>query len=184
MMTEHWIDEVLAFWFAELTEEDWFMANAETDRAVRERFEPLNLELRRAVPAICRSEARAALAAIIALDQFPRNIWRGKAEAFATDDQAIDLARNAVERGLDQELAPRERMFLYMPFMHSEILADQERSVDLFKALGNENSEKYAIEHRDIVARFGRFPHRNRTLGRQSSAAEEVFLAGHKGFGQ
>ena len=100
-MTEHWIDEVLAFWFAELTEEDWFMANAETDRAIRERFEPLNLELRRAVPAICRSEARAALAAIIALDQFPRNIWRGKAEAFATDDQAVDPARNAVERGRD-----------------------------------------------------------------------------------
>ena len=127
---------------------------------------------------------RGALAAAIVLDQFPRNMYRGTAKAFATDDLAIRLARQAIENKVDEHLTPAERLFLYMPFQHSEILADQEHAVMLFKALGQENALRYAIEHRDIIARFGRFPHRNRALGRQSTPEEEVFLQEHKGFGQ
>src|SRR5690606_22329940 len=108
---------------------------------------------------------RTALAAVIVLDQFPRNMFRGQPAAFATDDLALGIARRALDRGFDAKIEQGGKAFLYMPFMHSEVTADQERCVDLFRSLDNESGLKYAIEHRDIVARFGRFPHRNKILG-------------------
>src|SRR5690606_32972540 len=117
-------------------------------------------------------DARTALAAIILFDQFPRNIYRGSPAAFGTDDMALGLARRALDREFDRELTETEKPFMYMPFMHSEVMADQERCVDLFRSLGNENSLKFAIEHRDMIAQYGRFPHRNKSLGRESTAAE------------
>jgi uncharacterized protein (DUF924 family) len=183
-MQEDWVETILSFWFGELTEEDWFTRSDATDRVIKDRFEPLYREIRSNVPAAAFEEPRAALAATIALDQFPRNMFRGTAEAFATDDQAIDIARKALARKLDEKLSETEKQFLYMPFMHSEILADQERSVTLFRAQDAGKNEKFAVEHRDIVAKFGRFPHRNKILGRASTPAERVFLLNHQGFGQ
>jgi len=183
-MAENWIDEVLSFWFEEVGPERWFESSPELDETIRQRFGALHDKLASDLPHEVVASPRGALAAAIVLDQFPRNMYRGTAKAFATDDLAIRLARQAIESKVDEHLTPAERLFLYMPFQHSEILADQEHAVMLFKALGQENALRYAIEHRDIIARFGRFPHRNRALGRQSTPEEEVFLQEHKGFGQ
>lgn len=183
-MAESWVDDVLAFWFETLTPEDWFTRKDETDEAIREKFLVLHSELKTEPPQAAFDEPPPALAATIVFDQFPRNIFRGKAEAFSTDNLALRIARNAVEKGFDDNLSQQQKQFLYMPFMHSEVLADQEHSVMLFKALGNEDSLKYAVEHRDIVLRFGRFPHRNRVLGRTSTDDEREFLEGHDGYGQ
>lgn len=179
-----WVDELLGFWFGELTPEDWYAVKPETDAAIRERFMQLYREMRVAAPEEAYADPQAALAAIILFDQLPRNMFRGQPEAFGSDDLAAALARNALDRGFDQDLEPAHKQFLYMPLMHSEVLADQERCVSLFKALGNEESLKYAIEHRDIIARFGRFPHRNRVLGRESTPDEIAFLQTHPGYGQ
>ncbi len=183
-MKESWVEDILSFWFDELSEKDWFTRNDMIDAAIAERFEPLYREIRAGIPARAFEEPRATLAAIIALDQFPRNLFRGKAEAFATDDLAIDLARRALARKFEDALSEDEKQFLYMPFMHSEVLADQEHSVALFRSQDDGKNEKFAVEHRDIVAKFGRFPHRNKVLGRETTPAEGVFLASHGTFGQ
>jgi uncharacterized protein (DUF924 family) len=183
---EGWVDEVLDFWFGSLTYDDWFSVNEEVDRRIGERFRDLYDRLKAGFDERRIEDARKALAAIIVFDQFPRNMFRGEAAAFATDDLAVGIARRAVERGWDASGEAAARPFFYMPFMHSEILADQERCVDLFRAMGagGEGSQRYAVEHRDIVARFGRFPHRNRALGRQSTADELEFMKEHAGYGQ
>ena len=179
-----WVDEVLDFWFGSLTYDDWFGGGKELDAAITGRFRDLYERLKAGFDERKVGDARTALAAILVLDQFPRNMFRGQAAAFATDDLAAGIARLAVERDWDREVEPEGRPFLYMPFMHSEILADQERCVDLFRAMGAGAGLDYAIEHRDIVARFGRFPHRNRALGRQSTADELEFMKEHAGYGQ
>lgn len=178
-----WVDEVLGFWFGELTYQDWFGGSKQLDETIRTRFLDLYERLKAGFDVEQADDARTALAAVILFDQFPRNIFRGTAAAFGTDDLALGIARHALDRGFDSGLG-EERSFLYMPFMHSEIAADQERCVDLFRSIGNEEGLKYAIEHRDIVARYGRFPHRNRALGRQSTQAELEFLNQHAGYGQ
>jgi uncharacterized protein (DUF924 family) len=180
---QDWIDETLGFWFEELTPQDWFEVRPKTDETIRERFGGLYERIGGAVPEAALKDVRAARATIIVYDQFPRNMFRGDARAFATDGLALSVSRNAVEKGFDSGLGLHERQFLYMPFMHSEDLADQERSVELFETT-DENTLKYAVEHRDIIARFGRFPHRNRALGRESTPDEKVFLGEHKGYGQ
>lgn len=183
-MAEKWVDDVLDFWFGELTAEDWFSGEAEVDEKIRSRFGELYERIRSSFDIAGVSDARTALAAIILFDQMPRNMFRKSAAAFGSDDIAIAIARLADERGYDDQVEAERKSFLYMPFMHSEVSADQERCVDLFRALGNEEGLKYAIEHRDIVAEFGRFPHRNRVLGRESTAAEIEFLKDHGGYGQ
>lgn len=184
MADEAWVDEVLDFWFGDLTYDDWFGGKPELDETIRARFGDLYRRLKADFDVARVGDARTALAAIILFDQMPRNMFRKSAAAFGSDDIAIGVARLANERGYDSQVEPERRPFLYMPFMHSEISADQERCVDLFRALGDEDSLKYAIEHRDIVAQYGRFPHRNHVLGRESTAAEMEFLAGHDGYGQ
>jgi len=184
MVKTGWREEVLRFWFDELTPEDWFLGKPEIDTRIREGFAGLHEELKAAPPPEAMTDPRTALAAVILFDQFPRNIHRRKPEAFSSDDLALQIARNALDKGLDADMSNVEKQFLYMPFMHSETLTDQERSVDLFKSIGNEGSVKYAIEHRDIIARFGRFPHRNRALGRATTEAETAFMESHKGYGQ
>lgn len=183
-MSQAWIDDVLGFWFGELTPKDWFTGSDEADERIRSRFLPVYEQLRKELPQAALSEPRAALAAILVFDQFPRNMFRSKPEAFATDQMALQLSANAVEKGLDADMTPQERQFLYMPYMHSEVLADQERAVMLFSELGNEEARKFAVEHSEIVARFGRFPHRNKALGRESTQEELDFLKEHAGYGQ
>lgn len=180
----NWVDEVLDFWFGELTYEDWFSGDEALDGKISDRFLDLYQRCKAELDIGSVDDARTALAAIILFDQFPRNMFRRTAAAFGTDDLAMGIARRAVDKGLDSKLKPEEKPFLYMPFMHSEVLADQERCVDLFRMLGTGEGLKYAVEHRDIIARFGRFPHRNTVLGRQSTAAENEFLQGHPGYGQ
>lgn len=174
-------ERILAYWFGELTYEDWFTRNDATDETIRRRFRPTWSAWRENVPAAALLEADAALAAVILFDQFPRNMFRGTADAFATDPLALALARNALASGFDAAVDENRRSFFYMPFMHSEKIEDQQRCVELFAGT---DGEQYAVEHRDIVARFGRFPHRNRALGRPSTEDELAFLGDHEGFGQ
>jgi uncharacterized protein (DUF924 family) len=184
MVKAGWQDEVLKFWFEELTPDDWYTGKPEVDAKIRDRFAKLHEHLMAAQPPEMMSDPRSALAAVIVFDQFPRNIHRKQPGAFSSDDLALSVARNALDKGFDAGMTHPEKQFLYMPFMHSEALADQERCVDLVRSLGSEEGLKYAIEHRDIVARFGRFPHRNRVLGRATTEEERKFLEGHSGYGQ
>lgn len=184
MSTGKWVDEVLDFWFGELTREDWYSGTEAFDEKIRTRFGDLHRRLAREFDAKQVNDARTALATVIVFDQFPRNLYRRTAEAFSTDALALEIARRALDRDFDAGLDPQQKQFLYMPFMHSEVSADQERCIDLFKQLENEEGVRYAIEHRDIIERFGRFPHRNRALDRTSTPEEIAFLQEHKGYGQ
>ena len=170
------IDEVLAFWFEELTPDDWFGGGEAVDARIRDRFLALHEALREEVPESWRATARGVLAAVIALDQFPRNLYRGDGQAFAADPAALALATEAIERGLDQAMSNDERKFFYLPFEHSEDPAVQARSVELFATLENEDTLGYALRHKEIIDRFGRFPHRNEVLGRESTPEEIEFL--------
>lgn len=181
MAEENWADDVLDFWFEELGPDDWYTAKETTDAAIRRRFQDLWQAFRVAIPASALLEPDAALATTLVLDQFPRNMFRGSAEAFATDPLALAVARQALHSGFDRDLPDERKSFFYMPFMHSEALDDQKRCVSLFQ---DSEDAKYAIDHHDIIARFGRFPHRNRALGRTSSREELAFLSEHEGFGQ
>lgn len=140
---------------------------------MRERFLPLWKEQRQRLPADFLGSPKMALAAVILFDQLPRNMFRDHAESFATDLLARGIAEAAVERGYDEDLPPAQRAFLYMPFEHSERLEDQQRSLLLFTALGDEEMLRFARLHHDLIARFGRFPHRNAMLGRQPRPDEQ-----------
>ncbi|MEL6297642.1 MAG: DUF924 family protein [Pseudomonadota bacterium] len=171
-----WADEVHAFWFEEVGPKGWFAPSDATDRAIIDRFQSLHQTLAGRPSASFLSDARVALSAVIVLDQFPRNMFRGTADAFATDGYARDIADAAISAGLDSELTVDERVFLYLPFEHSEDLDDQERAVALISALGDDVYTDFAERHRDVIARFGRFPHRNEMLARTSTADERAFL--------
>ncbi len=170
-----WVGDVLRFWFAELPESDWFAKHDDLDARIRGRFGPLHESLVAADGNVAAT-TRALLASVIVLDQFSRNMFRGSARAFAVDPIARRLARLAIERGFDVGMMNSERMFLYLPFEHSEDATDQAYSVQLFESLGNRNWTEYARKHQAIVDRFGRFPHRNAALGRESTAEEIEFL--------
>jgi uncharacterized protein (DUF924 family) len=175
-------DEVLGFWFAgdaSAQRAVWFERDAAFDTACAGLAAGRALAKAGALDAWAET-AKGGLALVILLDQFSRNLHRGTAEAFAADAKARAVARGMLARGFDQALTPVERMFVYLPFEHSEDLADQELSVQLFTALGRAGGEDisvYAIRHRDVIRRFGRFPHRNAALGRANTTAEEAYLA-------
>ena len=171
-----WVQQVLSFWFGDLDYNAWFTKSDATDALCRDRFLHVYEELAAAPAETALSSPQRALATVVVLDQFPRNMFRGSPKAFAADPFAREVALRAVTCGFDQKFGLHERAFLYLPFEHSEQLADQERSVALFTALGDADYTKYAIAHRDIIARFGRFPHRNAVLGRTSTAEEIEFL--------
>lgn len=174
------IENVLAFWFAPNTRGKWFAPDADFDEAVRRRLETLHLRAAEGALDQWRGTPRGCLALVILLDQVPRNIYRDDPRTYATDAQALDVARHALNEGFDASLSQVERLFLYMPFEHSEDMADQDRSVALIEGL-DENPEwlDYAHRHRDVIARFGRFPHRNAVLGRRNTPEEARFLADH-----
>ena len=169
-------EDVLTFWFVELTPAQWFKTDAALDTDIKRRFEGLHLALSSQVPADCRGNARGVLAAVIVLDQFPRNMYRGTARAFASDGAALSVASDAIAKGLESALTEQERQFLYLPFEHAEDRAAQARSVALYEALGDADALDYARRHKAIIDRFGRFPHRNAILGRASTADELAFL--------
>jgi uncharacterized protein (DUF924 family) len=167
-------DEVLSFW-REAGPEKWFSKDESFDQVCRDRFLPTYEAAARGDLNEWELPPEGALAVILLLDQFPRNMFREKRETYKTDPVALMAADRAIERGFDGQVEPEFRRFFYLPFMHSESLEDQERSVTLNEALG-EDSIKWARHHHDIIARFGRFPHRNAILGRESTPEEEAFL--------
>lgn len=169
--------DVLQFWFEALQPKDWFEKSDATDEAIRSRYAATHLALAAERPEPWTATAEGRLALIIVLDQFPRNIYRGTPLAFATDGLALREARLAVERGDDMQVDEARRVFFYMPFEHAENLAEQNRSVELISRLGNDVYTDYAERHRDVIARFGRFPHRNAIVGRISTPSEEAYLA-------
>ena len=177
-MPEPWVRQVLDFWFA-LKPEQWWAADPELDAEVRERFQALWEEQSGLPVSHFLGSAEEALAAVILFDQFPRNMFRGHADQFATDHLALAIAREAIERDYDESFEQPRRGFLYMPFQHSEELDDQQRSVALFTALDDPYQLGFAKKHHDVIERFGRFPHRNAILGRtprpDEIAAGDVF---------
>lgn len=172
-----WIAEVLNFWFVELGPAQWFAKNAALDQQIRDRFLTTHRQLL-ASEAAGIAGPRAMLAAVVVLDQFSRNLFRGDPHAFAADAIARRLADQAIGQGLDRAMNAQERLFLYLPFEHSEDAADQASSVALTGALGNDQWTRFALAHQRIIDRFGRFPHRNAVLGRQSTAEEIEMLSG------
>ena len=167
-----WRGDVLRFWFG-LDPKQWWTADPALDLRIKDAFGKTWAELRKLPASSFLGDALTALAAVILFDQFPRNMFRGDAEQFATDLLALAVAKGAVESGLDEQLEPAEGGFLYMPFQHSEVLEDQNLSVLLFSKLGDADFLRFANNHREVIVRFGRFPHRNSMLGR-SPRADEV----------
>ncbi|MCI5077754.1 DUF924 family protein [Oricola sp.] len=182
MLKDGWQTEVLDFWFSELTPEQWYKKDDAVDRTIVERFGALHHDVAATDNAVLSATRETALAAIIVLDQFARNMFRGSPKSFSGDAKARALANAALSSGFDEPMSNQEKQFLYMPFMHSETLADQDRAVALFEKLGNENSLKFAHLHRDPIAAFGQFPHRNAVLGRPTSPAEAAWIEEHGGF--
>ena len=170
-MSGDWRARVLKFWFG-LNPDQWWHGGPELDALIRRDFLKLWADTRQLPVDSFVADPLTALAGVILFDQFPRNMFRGHADAFSTDPLALGIAKEAVGRGLDEQLAPEERKFLYMPFQHSENLDDQNRAVLLFTRLGDDHQLGYAKHHRDIIERFGRFPHRNAVLGRESRPDE------------
>ncbi len=168
--------EVLSFWRT-AGRERWFKRDPAFDDKIRRLFEPLIARAAAGDLAAWEATDEGALALVIVLDQFPRNIYRETSRAFATDAQARAVASRAIARGVDKRIASDLLQFLYMPFMHSEHLADQERCVALFRDARLDDNIPFAEEHADIIRRFGRFPHRNPFLDREATPDEEAFLA-------
>jgi uncharacterized protein (DUF924 family) len=177
------LDEILDFWFAQGQEAEyaqrrkvWFSKNPSFDQAIRTRFKT-DYERAAAGKLMDWQEGpEGCLALILLLDQFPRNMFRGEAQSFATDAQALTTAQYALAQGFDQELPPIQRMFIYLPFEHSEHLEHQNQAVQRMQALHIEDVADYARKHQAVIERFGRFPHRNKILGRINTPEEEEFL--------
>jgi uncharacterized protein (DUF924 family) len=174
-MEPQWVEDVLDFWFTELGEAHWFSKNDAVDAEIRRRFLALHEQFR---VGDCHDVAgpRASLAAVILLDQFSRNMFRNSPRAYDADPLARRLARDTIAHGHDATMTDRERLFLYLPFEHSEDPEDQALAVKLIAQLGNDEWTRYALAHKAIIDRFGRFPHRNAVLGRTSSAEELELL--------
>lgn len=171
--------EVLHFWFEETQPAQWFQKNESFDDLIRDRFMGTYRLVADGLCDLWRDDADGALALCLVLDQFPRNMFRGSAAAFASDAAALRVAKQAVACGFDQMTPLPRRRFFYLPFEHSELIAEQERSLALFAAMQGEDpiGYDYAARHYEIIRRFGRFPHRNAILGRQNTPAEEEYLA-------
>lgn len=170
------MEEVLKFWFEELDEKQWWVKDLDLDKTICERFGEIHSQATKGELSSWRETAKGRLAEIIVLDQFSRNIFRNEPGSFASDELAVELAEEAVAIGADKELDPKLRLFLYMPYMHSESLEVHDKAIKLFEDLGFESNLKYEHAHRDIIVKFGRYPHRNEILGRESTPEEIEFL--------
>lgn len=169
-------EDVLHFWFEEIEPALWWKKDAEFDQQITQRFSALHTSACRCELFAWRTTPKGRLAEIIVLDQFSRNMFRDSPLAFANDPLALALAQEAIAIGADQQLTPVERSFLYLPFMHSESLMIHEQAVLLYEKNGLANNLDFEIKHKNIIERFGRYPHRNKVLGRESTAEEVEFL--------
>ncbi len=169
-------DTVLAFWFEEIEPRQWWAVDAAFDAVIRTRFGALHRAAAQGELWAWRATPQGRLAEVIVLDQFSRNMHRETPLAFAADPMALALAQETVAGGHDQALPPERRVFLYMPYMHSESAVVHEEAVRLFTALGIANNVDFELRHQSIITRFGRYPHRNAILGRASTPEELAFL--------
>lgn len=172
-------NEILHFWFEETAPQQWFQSSPAFDDMIRERFSGDFALARTGIFDGWMADADGCLALCILLDQFPRNMFRGTSDMFATDAKALGVACHALDKHFDGLVPPLRRRFLYLPFEHSENMADQVRSVALFGAMKAEDplGYEYAVRHHDVIAQYGRFPHRNAVLGRVSTEREVSYLA-------
>jgi uncharacterized protein (DUF924 family) len=168
-------EDVLAFW-SEAGSDRWYERDEAFDAAIRERFAAVYQDAASGLLSGWEDSPEGALALVIVLDQFPRNMFRGSARSFAADPLARAVAERAIARGFDRQVEMPARAFFYLPFEHSEALADQERAVALMRATGDAGLLKWAELHADIIRRFGRFPHRNALFGRTTTPEEQAFL--------
>lgn len=175
-------EQVLDFWFSADTRPFWFRSTPEFDARLHERFVDVWQAAARGELEAWNATPEGALALVIILDQFPLNMFRGQAESFSTEALSREVAHKAIDRGWDRDLDDAGRAFLYLPFMHSEARDDQERSVQLFRDADLVDNLRWAEHHREIIQRFGRFPHRNAALGRESSGEELEWLASKGAF--
>jgi uncharacterized protein (DUF924 family) len=169
---------VLKFWFEDLSQQQWFMKSDEVDATIRDRFLDIHKKASACELDHWRKDAEGSLAEIIVLDQFSRNLYRDTPKAFAQDGIALVLAQEAIAKGFHKQLSTVQVHFLYLPFMHSESLVMHERAVELYTALGQAINLEFEMKHKAIIEKFGRYPHRNEILGRESTPEEIEFLKG------
>lgn len=174
--------DILDFWYAEDMRSKWFASTPQLDAEIKQRFEPIWEAAQRGELDDWRDNPAGCLALAIILDQLPLNMFRNTAKSFSTEQHAVAITKHAIAKGFDVLIEKAKVAFLYMPLMHSENLADQDLSVARFAAAGLENNLRFAQHHRDLVRRFGRFPHRNAILGRASSAEELAYLQSKQAF--
>lgn len=168
--------DIISFWFSEITPKDWFKKSDTFDQLIYQRFSTVYEAAIQNELYQWRETAEGCLAEIIVLDQFSRNMFRDSPKAFEFDSLAVSLTQSAIIRELDHQLAVDKRKFLYMPLMHSESLLVHEQALQMFSQQGLEDNYDYEVRHRDIIKQFGRYPHRNKILGRKSTKQEEAFL--------
>lgn len=169
--------DVLSFWFDELDPKQWWKKSEQLDQEIKNRFEPTLRQARACELSHWRNRPDGRLAEIIVLDQFSRNIFRDKADAFESDQLALGLSQEAYRYRVHEELLPKQRMFLYMPFMHSESVVIHKTALEIFSNVeGLKDNLEFEVRHKKIVDRFGRYPHRNKILGRKSTEEELMFL--------
>jgi uncharacterized protein (DUF924 family) len=168
---------VIKFWFEDISQTQWWKKDAQFDQLIASRFSEVHGQASCGELYQWRDTAEGRLAEIIVLDQFSRNIYRNSPLSFATDSLALVLAQEAIQVGADKEVSEGVRSFFYMPFMHSESAAIHKEAVSLYEAYGNEGNLNFELRHKAIIDRFGRYPHRNEILGRDSTAEEVEFLS-------
>ena len=173
---------ILDFWFDDSVKKRWFNSDEAFDEKIKTMFEPTYQAGVDGLLADWEETAEGALALVILFDQFPLNMYRGKKESFETEALSRDVASRAIKNKFDQQMSSSQRSFLYMPFMHSENLDDQQSGIDLFESAGLDDNLRFAKHHQKIVQQFGRFPHRNKILNRKNTADEVKYLASDEAF--
>ncbi|MES9972336.1 MAG: DUF924 family protein [Candidatus Thiodiazotropha sp.] len=181
-MNETEINRIIEFWFSDQVKPLHFKSTAAFDQQIKDRYLQLWQRARRGELDPWKASKEGCLALVILLDQFPLNMFRDQPEAFATEQQSREVAGFAIDAGFDQQMPATWQVFLYLPFMHSESLSDQDKSVFLFESAGLQDNLKWAQHHRELIRRFGRFPHRNQALGRVSTADEMNYLKSKHAF--
>ena len=174
--------DIIDFWFAEENKSLWFNSSPLFDSELKEQFEDTYIAACEGELSAWEDSAEGLLALVILLDQFPLNMYRGDAKCFSTEQRSREISLKSIEKGLDKKLSNEQKSFLYMPFMHSEEISDQDKAISLFEEAGLKENARFAHHHRDIVQRFGRFPHRNSILDRENTDAEKNYLVSGEAF--
>lgn len=182
LSSQEQLHDLLSLWFAPETSKLWFRSTSEFDDKLRERYEAIYLQAKDGELDDLAEDDELALALVILLDQIPLNIYRQDGRRYASGDKSLVIARKVIARGGDRNLSDQQKAFLYMPFMHSENLEDQQESIRLFELAGLKDNARFAHHHYEIVKRFGRFPHRNEHLGRISTEEEIAWLDSKEGY--